>query len=132
MGAGAGGRGRRRMRLSPAAGGAILAAALAVALFLPAILPFLRLLQYRVADQAVALLSPEAPAHPDVVFIGVTEETLAGMPYRSPIDRAARRLDRAASTTAPVRLFWTSSSTSRASRRRTPGWRGFWPPPRRP
>ena len=88
MGAGAGGRGRRRMRLSPAAGGAILAAALAVALFLPAILPFLRLLQYRVADQAVALLSPEAPAHPDVVFIGVTEETLAGMPYRSPIDRA--------------------------------------------
>ena len=76
------------MRLSAPAGGAILAVALAVVLFLPVILPFLRLLQHRVADQAVALLSPAASAHPDIVFIGVTEETLAKMRYRSPIDRA--------------------------------------------
>ena len=75
------------MRVSRLARGAILALSLATTL-LVAVLPFFRLLQNRVADLGIALLSPEAPAHPDIVFVGVTEETLAKMPYRSPIDRA--------------------------------------------
>jgi len=36
---------------------------------------------------AFQTLGPQPPADPDVVVIGITEETLAALPYRSPIDR---------------------------------------------
>jgi class 3 adenylate cyclase/CHASE2 domain-containing sensor protein len=37
---------------------------------------------------AFRYLGPLGPADPNVVVVGITEETLAGLPYRSPIDRA--------------------------------------------
>lgn len=36
---------------------------------------------------AFQTIGPQPPADPDVVVIGITEETLAALPYRSPIDR---------------------------------------------
>jgi class 3 adenylate cyclase/CHASE2 domain-containing sensor protein len=38
-------------------------------------------------DVRVALLSPAEPQHPEIVLVTVTEETLAILPYRSPVDR---------------------------------------------
>ena len=37
---------------------------------------------------AFQTIGPQPPADPDVVVIGITEETLSALPYRSPIDRA--------------------------------------------
>jgi adenylate cyclase len=37
---------------------------------------------------AFRFLGPVSSADPNVVVVGITEETLAGLPYRSPIDRA--------------------------------------------
>ncbi|MBX6745040.1 MAG: CHASE2 domain-containing protein, partial [Acetobacteraceae bacterium] len=39
--------------------------------------------------QAIAFrLTPVQPPDPRIVLIGITEETLSGLPYRSPVDRA--------------------------------------------
>ena len=40
-----------------------------------------------VAAVAFRFLAPLRPAGPDVVVVGITEDTLAAFPYRSPIDR---------------------------------------------
>ena len=40
-----------------------------------------------VAAVAFRFLGPTRPAVPDVVVVGITEDTLAAFPYRSPIDR---------------------------------------------
>ncbi|MEA2788816.1 MAG: adenylate cyclase [Acetobacteraceae bacterium] len=37
---------------------------------------------------AFRFLGPQRPSDPDVVVVGITEETLAAFPYRSPIDRS--------------------------------------------
>ncbi len=38
-------------------------------------------------DLRIAVFAPSAPAREDIVILAVTEETLAGLPYRSPVDR---------------------------------------------
>jgi len=38
-------------------------------------------------DLRVATLTPERPQSEQIVIIAVTEETLAALPYRSPLDR---------------------------------------------
>ena len=50
-------------------------------------LPFARAVENRVADLRTALRAPVATPHPDIVILEITEETLADLPYRSPIDR---------------------------------------------
>jgi adenylate cyclase len=67
---------------------------------LPRVLPFVRAAENWVADLRVAMLSAPQPQHPDIVIIAVTEQTLAALPYRAPVDRALlarllRRLEEA-------------------------------------
>jgi len=50
-------------------------------------LPFLGSTERYVADFRIANLTPPEEQHPDIVFVAVTEDTLARFPYRSPIDR---------------------------------------------
>lgn len=64
---------------------AVLAAAAAV-LAVQA-LPPLTAAQRLTEDWAVARLAPARPQHGRVVVIAITEETLARLPYRSPLDR---------------------------------------------
>lgn len=52
------------------------------------LLPFVRAAENWSADIRQVLLTPHRPANDDVVVVAVTEETLATLPYRSPIDRA--------------------------------------------
>jgi class 3 adenylate cyclase/CHASE2 domain-containing sensor protein len=66
----------------------MLSGAIAVAL-ISAQPPFPLAAAERLFDAAAfRYLGPLGPADPNVVVVGITEETLAGLPYRSPIDRA--------------------------------------------
>ncbi len=51
-------------------------------------LPFLRTMETWLMDFRVATLLPPEPQHPDIIVVGITEDTLAQFPYRSPVDRA--------------------------------------------
>lgn len=51
-------------------------------------LPFLRTMETWLMDFRVATLLPPEPQHPDIIIAGITEDTLAQFPYRSPVDRA--------------------------------------------
>lgn len=69
-------------------------AGLAVAISLVMVLVLLgskfypiRYLENWASDIRIALLNPVAPNHPDVVMVEITEETLARLKRRSPIDR---------------------------------------------
>lgn len=62
--------------------GSVLAGDLAVRL-----LPAITTASYWTQDLRVALMSRPQPQHPDIVIAAVTEETLATLPYRSPLDR---------------------------------------------
>src|SRR3954463_4378205 len=85
-----------RQRMMEAAGAVlILLAAMGIAL-LSVQPPFpLAAAERLFAATAFRLLAPLRPPDPRVVLIGITEETLAAFPYRSPIDRGflARLLD---------------------------------------
>jgi class 3 adenylate cyclase/CHASE2 domain-containing sensor protein len=48
---------------------------------------FLSAIERWVADYRIATLTPPEPQHPEIIVIGLTEETLELFPYRSPIDR---------------------------------------------
>ena len=50
-------------------------------------LPFVGAVERWAEDLRVATLSPPEGPHPDIVVISVTEDTLAQLPYRSPLDR---------------------------------------------
>lgn len=65
----------------------IVVAATAVAIGAINLLPFLGSTERYVADFQIANNTPPEPQHPDIVFVAVTEDTLALFPYRSPIDR---------------------------------------------
>ncbi len=54
----------------------------------PRILPVTAMMENWVADFRVASLTPEEPQHPVIVILEITEDTLATLPYRSPVDRA--------------------------------------------
>ncbi len=49
--------------------------------------PLVAAAENRAADIRLAMLSPPEPQHPGIVIAAVTEDTLAGLPYRSPLDR---------------------------------------------
>lgn len=64
---------------------AALSAGAVVAAF--TLLPPLAAAQRFTEDWAVARLAPERPQHDRVVVVAITEDTLARLPYRSPLDR---------------------------------------------
>ena len=66
----------------------VVAFAVLVGFVAPRIFPFVGAVENRLGDLRVALLSAPEPQHPDIVVVTITEETLAGLPYRSPVDRA--------------------------------------------
>ena len=66
---------------------AIIAFAALVGVSAPLVFPLVGWVENRVADIRVATLSPAEPQHPDIVVVAVTEDTLAALPYRSPLDR---------------------------------------------
>jgi class 3 adenylate cyclase len=73
----------------PAASVAAIVLASAAALYAaPRALPFLAAAENWVGDVRVALLTPPASQDPRIVVLAITEDTLATLPERSPIDRA--------------------------------------------
>jgi adenylate cyclase len=65
---------------------AVVATVIAMAAF--SAIPFLRAAENWVYDLRAATLTPPQPAHPEIVVVAITEDTLAGLAYRSPIDRS--------------------------------------------
>ncbi|MFO1155046.1 MAG: adenylate/guanylate cyclase domain-containing protein [Rhodospirillales bacterium] len=77
---------RRRLRdLVPAA--ALVVAAACVSFFAPRFIPIFAVAEQWLVDLRVTLLSPAEPQRADIVLIVVDETSLAGLPYRSPVDR---------------------------------------------
>ena len=58
-----------------------------VGVALPRALPILRAGENWIGDFRFGALSPPEPQNKDVVVVAITEETLATLPYRSPMDR---------------------------------------------
>ncbi len=83
----AGARARRPWATHVVAATAIIAFAALVGLFARWLFPPVGWVENRVADIRVATLSPSEPQHPEIVVVAVTENTLATLPYRSPLDR---------------------------------------------
>ncbi len=67
--------------------GAIVAFTALVSYAAPRALTFIHVIESRIADLRIATLSPTEIQHPDIVIVTVTEDTLATLPYRSPLDR---------------------------------------------
>ncbi len=67
--------------------GLALAVGLAAAA-LPRLVSPLHLAESRVDDVRIAAFTPVEPQNERIVIVGITEDTLAGLPYRSPLDRA--------------------------------------------
>ena len=77
---------RRRLRdIAPAA--AIVVAAACAGFFAPRLMPIFAVAEQWLVDLRVALLSPAEAQRGDIVLIVIDEDTLAGLPYRSPVDR---------------------------------------------
>ncbi len=55
---------------------------------LPRVVSPLHLAESRVDDVRIAAFAPAEPQNDRIVIVGITEDTLAGLPYRSPLDRA--------------------------------------------
>ncbi len=66
----------------------LLLAAVVVAVLAARYTSPLRLVENRLADATVTLLSPPRPPSQRLVVVTITDATLAGLPYRSPLDRA--------------------------------------------
>lgn len=64
----------------------ILATALGVAL--PHYSSTVAIVENSISDLRMYTLTPTAPLHPDIVVLGINEDTLADFPYRTPVDRA--------------------------------------------
>jgi class 3 adenylate cyclase len=65
-----------------------IAAAALLAPLLPRLVPPLALASHFADDLLLARLAPPAPQNEDIVVIGITDETLARLPCRAPVDRA--------------------------------------------
>src|SRR2546421_12627235 len=50
-------------------------------------LPIVAVAEAWTGDWMHALFEPFAPQNPDIVLLTIDEETLAGLPFRSPVDR---------------------------------------------
>lgn len=59
----------------------------AASYFAPLLFPPLTVAEQWLVDLRVALLAPAQPQNSDIVLVVVTEDTLANLPYRSPVDR---------------------------------------------
>ena len=66
---------------------AMIACAVAVSILLPRYIPLLGSAERWLEDLRVSLLAPPEPQHPDIIVVAITEDTLATLPYRSPVDR---------------------------------------------
>ena len=66
---------------------AMLACAVIVSVLLPRYIPLIGSAERWLDDLRVSLLAPAEPQHPDIIVVAITEDTLAGLPYRSPVDR---------------------------------------------
>ena len=66
---------------------AIVAVAFAAGLWLPPLLPMLKAAENFLADFRFATLTRPEPQNGDVVVVAITEDTLATLPYREPLDR---------------------------------------------
>jgi len=66
---------------------AIVVAAAAAGLWLPPALPMLQSAENWLADFRFATLTRAEPQNGDVVVVAITEDTLATLPYREPLDR---------------------------------------------
>ena len=66
---------------------AVLVFAVAISFLAARQLALLQALDNRLADMRIADLSAPEPQHPDIVVVTVTEDTLATLDYRSPLDR---------------------------------------------
>jgi adenylate cyclase len=66
---------------------AIAAVVAVLVVAVPRTLPFTAMVENWVADFRVASRTPEEPQHPDIMVLEITEDTLATLPYRSPVDR---------------------------------------------
>lgn len=79
--------GRWRARdLLPVA--AICIACSAASFFAPRLIGIFTVAEQWLVDLRVALLSPAEPQRQDIILVTITEETLATLAYRSPVDRA--------------------------------------------
>jgi adenylate cyclase len=77
---------RVRLRdIAPAA--ALVVAAACASYFAPRFIPIFAVAEQWLVDLRVTLLSPAEPQRSDIALIVVDEATLAGLPYRSPVDR---------------------------------------------
>ncbi len=63
-------------------------AAAALVAALPQILPIVQSAEEAVADLRIAYLTPPAAVSEDIVILAINDDTLAALPYRSPVDRA--------------------------------------------
>jgi adenylate cyclase len=50
-------------------------------------LPFISAIERFLEDWRITKLTPAEQQHPDIIFVTITDQTLAQFPYRSPIDR---------------------------------------------
>ncbi len=65
----------------------LVAVSVVLALASPRVFPFIGALENQVADIRVATLTPPEPQFDKIIVITITEDTLAGLAYRSPLDR---------------------------------------------
>jgi len=65
----------------------LIAVVLALGAWLALALPPVRDAEHWLADLRLIRLGTPAPQHQDIVVLAITEETLEGLPYRSPLDR---------------------------------------------
>lgn len=65
----------------------MLACAVIVSIVLPRLIPLIGSAESWLEDLRVSLLAPAEPQDPDIIVVAITEDTLAGLPYRSPVDR---------------------------------------------
>ncbi len=79
---------RKRRMVHMLSGLAIAAAVTAISITATHTLTLFGAAERWLADLRVSLLSPPEPQHPTIVIAAITEETLATLPYRSPVDRA--------------------------------------------
>lgn len=66
---------------------ALLLTTIFFALMSPRYANFIAVSENWASDLRVYLLNPAAEQHPEIVIVSITEDTLATLPYRSPIDR---------------------------------------------
>ncbi len=82
-----GGRSRTRNRGQWGHFALIVLGVAAALVILPRVLPPLRVMETLLEDLRITYFTPAEPQHRDIVIIGIDEDTLARLPYRSPIDR---------------------------------------------